>query len=206
MKTKLAPVSKSARRIVAKELGRKHATDRDVEKFCRGKIEYRDVPEKLATMDSIIESAWELVQRLVSYGVRFPGTPKQAAMVIAGTAYAAWRLSLDKKCQLHEHAPGVVVLRGMNLGLEFAMCYVDAIPAMYAEGFADTVAGSKDPIDRLAPLDALAMVWPDRYAGGPRLRPAKFTTERSQWGEQLLAPVPNIFTAGRKAVRQKKAK
>lgn len=211
MKTKIAPVSDSARRMVAQELGRSRVTDRDVEKFFSGSaVEFRDVPEKVVVMHSILTEVWQLVHRLADLGVKFAGSPQQATLVIAGTAYAAWRSSLNRNTRKHDPACGVLVVTGVSDGIEFARWNTTGTPAMHADDYATAVAGSDDPIDSLPPMEALAKVWPRWYAGGRvRLAMPQFVEapagDAAGWSDESWDRRPNVLTASRRELQHAKA-
>ncbi len=204
---KLAPASKSARRLAAQESGRR-MTDTEIVAMFPG-CESRAIPTKLAVLDRLLTEAWELVHRLHDSGVRFAGSPHDAAIVIAGTAYAAWRISLGRRCRAHDDAHPVLVASGMNDGLEFAMWHKSGIPAMYADDYLNVIADSEDPIDRMTPIQAVAKVWPQRYAAG-RVQMAKPRYARqepvSAYGQEdvFWEHRPNILMAGRHELQRAK--
>lgn len=207
--TKLAPPSAFARKITKKALGRTSVTVREIADHCEGKGEWRDIPEKLEVMHRLLTEAWELVHRLDDLGVKFAGSLQEATLVIAGTAYAAWRVSLDRKSRAHEPANLVLVVAGMNDGLEFALWNKSGIPAMHADDYLNTVADSDDPIDRLTPIEALAEVWPQWYAGGRlRLTKPQYAEPEANaapgWGDELWDHRPNVLTASHGELRRAK--
>ncbi len=160
--------STASRRVTEKALGKKNVTDQEIEEYCDG-WEWRDVPEKLTVMDFLISDAWRLVHRLMEVGVKFAGTPTQATLVIAGTAYAAWRYSVNNESR-NEPAERAMAATGLADGVWFALWNKEGIPLMHAGDFADAVAQSDDPIDKMTPMVALATVWPHRYSErGPEL-------------------------------------
>lgn len=199
-KPNLAPVCPAARKMASKEL-RRAATDADVRRIFKG-CEYRIIPRRLAVLDALINEAWCLYHRLIDSGITFAGTPEQATMTIAGTAYAAWRSSLERDSG-EEPAAQAAVVSGLADGLEFAFFHADGIPWMYAADYADAIAGSDDPIDRMKPLDALARVWPDRYSRTTiRFTPPKFVTEPTGWAADFWEQTTNVLTAAPATLRQ----
>lgn len=201
-RSKLAPVSASARRMARKTLGRR-ATDREIEKMFRGWCEWRDIPTKLDVLDNLMHTAWAMVHKLTDSGVKFAGNARQATLVIAGTAYAGWRGSLPRAGIEHNSDPAAVVARAFDHGVEFAQCYKAGIPWMYAADFAAAVECSDDPIDRMTPLSALARLWPDRYTTTSiRFRRPKYASDQETWADDFWAVCPNILTAPRKELRR----
>lgn len=201
--TTLAPASKGAKDFVSEALGRQDVSDHDVEAYCkRHGLEWREIPTKIAIMDRLIHQAWELVHRLASDGVKFAGSPREAALIVAGTAYAAWRSSLDPRAREHDAAHPVATVSGVSDGIEFAMWHTSGIPAMYADDYIAAVDGSDDPIDRMTPMDALASVWPKIYgAGKVRLAAPRFVQEEGGWGDELWEARPNVLTASQETIR-----
>lgn len=203
--SKLAPVSKSARRLAERESGRS-MTDIEVSKWW-DECECRDIPTKLAVMDRLLIDAWGIVHRLADSGVRFAGSPQDATLVIAGTAYAAWRISLGQRSRAHNPAHPVLVSAGISDGLEFALWNKSGIPAMYADDYVKEVADSDDPIDGMTPIQVLAQVWPQRYVSG-RLRLAKpryvkqVDGAEPSWCEEFWDHRPNVLTASRSESRR----
>lgn len=200
--SKLAPVCPTSRRIVAKELGRKKVSDREIAAWSmeRG-FECRVIPEKAAIADRLLREAWELVHRLIEDGVKFPGTAAQATLVIGGTAYAAWRSALDRRCRDHEDAHLVMVVAGLNAGLEFARRHTTGMPRMYAMDYIDTVADSTDALDHVPMMDTLAKLWPKTYGGGKlRFRTPRYVTvgtHRDSWDAEFWVNVPNVLNASK---------
>ena len=197
--SKLAPVCPAARRIVANQLGRKTVTDREVAAWgCKHGVEWRSIPEKAAVADRLVREAWDLVHRLIESGVKFPGTAAQATLVIGGTAYAAWRSSLDRRCRDHEDAHRVMVIAGLQAGLEFALFQNTGMPRMYAMDYTNTIANSPDPLDRVPMMDTLAKLWPETYGGGKlRLRKPQYgavDTVADSWDAAWWTSVPNVLT------------
>jgi hypothetical protein len=209
--TTLAPVCEEARRIVARELDRKKATDREVAGWCRERnLEYREIPRRLEVLDSLIEEAWDLVHRLKRAGVRWAGTTREATLTIAGSAYAAWRCHDARAPGAQAEDAAAAVVEATVAGVEMAMSCRNGIATMYAQPYARLVAESGDPLDKTPPMQLLARVWPEKYAGG-ELRGLK-TPRYAEWGEvdasswdyELWAACPNPLTASpanlRKAV------
>jgi hypothetical protein len=199
--SKIAPVSKSARRIAEKESGRR-MTDREIVSMYPG-VECREIPEKIGVMDRLIREAWELVHQLTASGVEFAGDASQATLVIAGTAYAAWRSSIHRWSDGPDPAAAAAVVSGMADGIEFALRHEAGIPAMYAADYARVVAGSADPVDRMKPLAALARVWPDRYtAASIRFGRPKYASDDGEAADPFWAVSANILTARRPGERR----
>jgi len=208
---KAAPVSKVARRIAGRGLRRKAPGDRAVRAFFRCQpCEWRDIPTKLAMMDRLVEEAWGLVHGLAACGVKFAGSGREATLVIAGTAYAAWRASLQPSARRREPAHPALIVAGMADGLEFALRHKTGIPAMHADDYLSAVAESRDPLDRLTPIEALAELWPESYRDGrlcmsePRCtQPADAAP--SSWLQQLWEKRPNVLTAAPRELRKARA-
>lgn len=204
--SKLAPLAKSARRAAEKECGRQ-MTDTEIVTMFAG-AECREVPTKIAVMDMLLIQAWRLVHRLEDSGVRFAGSSHDATLVIAGTAYAAWRISLSRSYRSENDAHPAFMAAGINDGLEFAIRNKSGIPAMYADDYLNVVSDSKDPIDKMTPMQALAQVWPRRYpAGRLRMEKPRFTNVETSLGsvDVFWGYRPNVLTAGRRELQRAKA-
>jgi len=206
----LAPISKSGRKFAARLLNVAEPTDRDVEALAADvAIEFRSIPTKLAVMHYLLSQSWDMVHRLSLSGVKFAGTHRQATLIIAGTAYAAWRSSITSRARRHEDAHPVLVVGGLSNGIEFALWHKSGIPAMYADDYVTAVADSKDPIDEFTPIEALAKVWPRWYADGrlrftaPRFVPVD--ESRNEWAAEFWAQRPNVLTASTIELRQARA-
>lgn len=199
--TKLAPVSKSARRIAEKQL-RRRVTDREVVRMFPG-CECREIPTRLAILDRLMVEAWDMVHRLTGSGVTFAGDARQATLVIAGTAYAGWRSSIGRPGRGRDPEAAAVVVAAMKDGIEFALCHKAGIPVMYATDYARAIAGSDDPVDRMKPLAALARLWPDRYTTTSlRFRRPKYESGDGGAADQWWGMAPNVVTASRGELRR----
>jgi len=194
---KLTPMSKAAKRFAAKKFPGRKVTDRDVLDFFGGfRAEWREIPLKIAMMNSLLAEAWGVAHMLAANGVQFAGTMREATLVIAGTAYAAWRISIDRKTRKHETAHPAMVAAGLAAGIEYAMHNKAGMPAMYADDYVATVSESDDPVDGMTPLEALAQLWPKNYSD----RAVRFRSPRlaevadDSWAAQFWETRPNVLT------------
>jgi len=205
----VAPISDKARRVAAHELKRRKLTDRDVVQFWseRG-CDCRDIPARLEVLDRLIDDAWDLVHRLKRAGVKWAGTTRQATLTIAGSAYAAWRCHDARAPGTQGEDAAAAVVAATLDGIEMAMSCRDGIATMWAEPYARLLAGSADPLDKTPPMQLLARVWPDKYAGGELrgLRPPRYSewpdvdTADLEWS--LWAAAPNPLTASPAGLRK----
>jgi hypothetical protein len=200
--TTLAPISEKARHLAARELHRSKLTDRDVLRFWTDRgCECREIPRRLEVLDRLIEEAWDLVHRLKRAGVTWAGTTREATLTIAGSAYAAWRCHDARAPGTQAEDAAAAVVEATVAGVEMAMSCRNGIATMFAEPYARLVTESGDPLDKTPPMQLLARVWPEKYAGG-ELRGLK-TPRYAEWGEvdaaswdyELWAASPNPLTA-----------
>ena len=158
-----APVNDDARRIVSEITGRE-CTAADVLEWQRGwNVECRDIPLKAAVLESLANEAREVVDRLATGGIAFAGRLEEAALVVCGTAYAAWRASMAESGGREPHEKFVLPIAGFWAGIEHARAYAAGIPQMYRAAYLSAIATSDDPLDKLPPLAVLMKIWPEDY-------------------------------------------
>lgn len=165
-------------------------------KLCSQWRAQEGMPQKVAVMRLVVLQAWDLVHRLEAAGVKFAGTRVQATLTVAGTAYAAWRLSIEPAPH-REPGDAAMLSGGLAHGLEFAMKNVAGIPSLYADDFAELTEKSTCPIDRFPPLEIMAKLWPHAFtAAGPKLKtPAPREVDGHGFEAQVWDARPNILTA-----------
>ncbi len=183
----------------------------NVSRLCRKWRGGDDWPQKIAVMRRLVEHAWDLVHRLIGSGVKFAGTPEQATLTVAGTAYAAWRLSIEPH-QDREPDDAVLVAEGITHGIEFALWYPEGIPALFTDDYASLAEHSECEIDRIPPMRIMAKLWPEEYTPkGLKLEtPELKEVEGHGCDAQFWDARPNILTTPvedvRKATRRANAK
>ncbi len=183
----------------------------NLSRLCRKWRGGDDWPQKIAVMRQLVEHAWDLVHRLIGSGVKFAGTPEQATLTVAGTAYAAWRLSIEPDPH-REIDDTVLVAEGITHGIEFALWYTEGIPALFTDDYARLAEQSECEIDRIPPMKIMAKLWPEDFTPkGLKLEtPELKEVEGDGFDAQFWDPRPNILTTPvedvRKATRRASAK
>jgi hypothetical protein len=193
----VAPISEDARRTVEGIVGRP-CTDADVLAWQRDhSIECRDIPEKAAVLQLIAADAIDLCEQLAEAGVEFAGKTCQAAAIVTGTVYAAWRAGLREDVDATEPAcRHATSFRAVGHAIEHARCYVDGMPAMFRDDYLLAVAGSEDLVDQMPLREVLAALWPEQFPDGefvPRSPAPASADDGSEFLNGFLENTPNIL-------------
>lgn len=193
----VAPVSEYARKMVEELVGRP-CTDADILTWQRDHhCECRELPLKADVLQAIAGEASGLCRQLADAGVEFAGSIAQAAAIVTGTVYAAWRSRLREDVDTTE--PGLrhtAILQAVGLAIDHARDYADGMPAMYRDDYLAAVAGSDDPIDRMPLREVLEALWPYRFPGGQLVDTAAEPAADgggSTLLDEMIENVPNVF-------------
>lgn len=183
MKTYLAPIPKRHQRAIMKMMGTARASQKAMQEYAAttADIEWRVIPLKAQVLRTIACTAWEAIDYLRHVGVEFPGTTSQAAAVVTGTAYAAWRAAMHCGTSKGQpDGPHHAAMTGLFHGITYAMGNRSGIPAMYRADYLRAIAGSDDPIDRRPLWDTLAELWPAQF-GKRRITTFRHDGKRPNW-------------------------
>lgn len=164
------------------------------------------MPEKVTTMRRFLHEAWDLVHRLMSAGLKFPGTPSEAALVIAGNAYGAWRGAEVRMAAGEDGVtPATEAVAGMVQGIDLATVLPHGVIARNTFDFAFVTSTSTDLIDSVVPMKLLAALWPDEFSESEILLKTPTYGEAGTYssaGDSEFIQVPNVLTAPLSAVER----
>jgi len=202
----LAPLPEKAKQAIRKALKNPHATEGEIQAYAeRSCCEWRAIPRKLDVAHSFAVEAEEIVDELMREGITFPKGKSAAAETIAATLYAAWYGSESGVWPADPMETGQHIAMAMTHALRHALAYGEGMPRMHRETFADALAKSTDPIDRVPIMQSLEAVWPKQFPGG-RISGLTTSGEPQAWithdddepydepYDESLENTPSIFT------------
>jgi hypothetical protein len=178
--------------------------DADVDAYCDRWKAYRSKPQRMMVLRKLIMQAWDLVCYMADAGLKFESSsPEQAALTIAGSAFAAWRCDQPDNPDLdHLEAPANII-EGFAEGIMWAMWMGDGMPSVLADSYVWHADRSESVLDRMIPLEVIARLFPDMVKDGklnlPRVRVQPVNPDA--WDACEWDHRPNILTASVEEVK-----
>lgn len=177
--------------------------DREMARYCDQWVKEGATPQKLDVLRRLIVQAWEIVCYMTEAGLTFrSSSPEQAALTIAGSAYAGWRGSGHDNPDADSNGP-VEIVEGFATGILWAMWMGNGMPSELADSYAWIAGRSESVVDRMIPLQVVERLFPEMVKGG-RLTLARVGVEPvdpGAWDACMWSYRPNILTASVEEVR-----
>lgn len=153
-------------------------------------------PQRLEVAKLLIAEAWDLVHYMTAHGMEFASPPQQAALTIAGSAYAAWRCSLPDTPNA-DRDPSIEIVRGFTLGILWATWMGEGMPSELADDYLELAEWSDSELDRMAILEAVAELWPEIAKDGRLRLPVNKMEpiDPNAWDADRWERRPNVLTS-----------
>jgi hypothetical protein len=174
-------------------------SESEVNRYCDIWRKYGQKPQRLEVLRRLIQEAWNLACYLRQAGLKLQSSSlDQAALTIAGCAYAEWMTTVVVNPAEHP-APGdpARITDGFSTGIQWALWMGDGMPSLQADSFTCLAERSDSDIDRMIPLEVVAKLWPDMVKDGKLDLPIVGVKplDPDAWDAWIWEPRPNILTA-----------
>lgn len=139
----------------------------EVDRYCQEwSKDPQYVPKRLEILRDLISEAWGIVCYMTEAGLKLRSSSlEEAALTIAGCAYAEWRHAQPDNPDIESTAETEIV-RGFNEGIMWAMWQGDGMPALPADSYTFIAQRSDSVIDRMIPIQAIEKLFPDMVKDG----------------------------------------
>jgi hypothetical protein len=172
-------------------------SEAETKDYCKRWIDWSNyTPKRMLVLRRIIMQAWDMVCYMTDAGLKLRSSSlEEAALTIAGSAFAGYRYACEDNPHLQAEAP-VEILDGFCEGIMWAMWNGDGMPSGMAETYTHFAKTSESVLDRMIPLQVVENLFPEMVKNG------KLTLERVEvapldpdaWDALRWTHSPNILT------------